>query len=564
MEGLKNSQGYLSIILSLLSQFLDIPNFQDLVSHADAVTDKTKAQDSSLVKRNMFSDLTLVAKGLFKGSNDSSGAEEAIFGKPLPDVIPNKLMNMLKFITKYVHLEGIFRVNGSKKRINDLKSILDTQGNLIDWENQESFTAHDVASLLKQYLSELPEPLLLNRYLEVHMEISKIPNDDPKKVKCVQILLLLLPENNRLLFKLLIDLLQQVTLSKSSLMDAHNIGVVFAPVLLKPQDIEVAASATCMGSSATDKLDDLHNYVEFIVSNADSLFMIPDEVQDASQRYQQKLDRGETEEDITIDIESKCVRLDPEIAQKAMKLETRNQLIDLFHATMKMEEGKMKKQRLKKFHKTYPHIVQELNQQSHSPMLPKKNTLHHSLARILSTKRSSITSINSLPSSPSTPSCSSSRLMTPQRVQCRTLTTPCHDTASMSSVFSPRIGALASTPHFSTPQLSQLATPSALLATPSAHLATPSQRVAIGTKRKVFEILQQSPTVPSRLGYQFGQDHDSEDMETEVTHAHKRPRRHIEPIEMLSREPSDDEVDSPMEMNYRDLGETGGYREYFV
>jgi len=235
-------------------------------------------------------------------------------------------------------------------------------------------------------------------------------------------------------------------------------------------------------------------------------------------------------------------------------------------------------------------------------MLPKKNTLHHSLARILSvkrlrhksrlipphpipftlpaqsvevidisdddiqlqTKRSSIASINSLPSSPSTPSCSSSRLMTPQRVQCRTLTTPCHDTASMSSVFSPRIGALASTPHFSTPQLSQLATPSALLVTPSAHLATPSQRVAIGTKRKVFEILQQSPTVPSRLGYQFGQDHDSEDMETEVTHAHKRPRRHIEPIEMLSREPSDDEADSPMEMNYRDLGETGGYREYFV
>ena len=41
--------------------------------------------------------------------------------------------------------------------------------------------------------------------------------------------------------QLLVDLLQSVTNNKSSLMDAHNIGVVFAPVLLKPQDIETAA-----------------------------------------------------------------------------------------------------------------------------------------------------------------------------------------------------------------------------------------------------------------------------------------------------------------------------------
>ena len=27
-------------------------------------------------------------------------ADEAIFGKPLPDVIPNKLMNVFKFITR--------------------------------------------------------------------------------------------------------------------------------------------------------------------------------------------------------------------------------------------------------------------------------------------------------------------------------------------------------------------------------------------------------------------------------------------------------------------------------
>ena len=53
---------------------------------------------------------------------------------------------------------------------------------------------------------------------------------------------------------------------------------------------------------------------------------MPPDVQEASERYQEKLDRGETEEDITIDIESKCVKLDPEIAQKAMHMETKNQV----------------------------------------------------------------------------------------------------------------------------------------------------------------------------------------------------------------------------------------------
>ena len=71
-----------------------------------------------------------------------------------------------------VHLEGIFRKCGSKKRINDIRKLLDSHGNVIDWSDQEVFTVHDAASVLKQYLAELPSPLLSGKHIPVHIEIA--------------------------------------------------------------------------------------------------------------------------------------------------------------------------------------------------------------------------------------------------------------------------------------------------------------------------------------------------------------------------------------------------------
>ena len=71
-----------------------------------------------------------------------------------------------------MHLEGIFRKCGSNKRIKDIKKLLDSHGNVIDWSEQEEFTVHDAASVLKQYVAELPEPLLCDKHIPIHIEIA--------------------------------------------------------------------------------------------------------------------------------------------------------------------------------------------------------------------------------------------------------------------------------------------------------------------------------------------------------------------------------------------------------
>jgi len=54
------------------------------------------------------------------------------------------------------HTEGIFRVSGSNKRINQLQAVFDappTYGKDFDWTG---YSVHDAASVLRRYLNALP------------------------------------------------------------------------------------------------------------------------------------------------------------------------------------------------------------------------------------------------------------------------------------------------------------------------------------------------------------------------------------------------------------------------
>ena len=69
-----------------------------------------------------------------------------------------------------VAAEGIFRISGSKKRQDELRHLLDKDID-INFE-EDAFTEHDVASILKYFLAELPEPIVTNAHIKVHMQIS--------------------------------------------------------------------------------------------------------------------------------------------------------------------------------------------------------------------------------------------------------------------------------------------------------------------------------------------------------------------------------------------------------
>jgi hypothetical protein len=70
-----------------------------------------------------------------------------------------------------VAAEGIFRISGSKKRQDELKHLLDKDIEI----NFNTFTEHDVASILKYFLAELPEPITTSAHIKVHMQIGGEP-----------------------------------------------------------------------------------------------------------------------------------------------------------------------------------------------------------------------------------------------------------------------------------------------------------------------------------------------------------------------------------------------------
>ncbi|KAG6921632.1 Rho GTPase activating protein 19 [Chelydra serpentina] len=69
-----------------------------------------------------------------------------------------------------LRMEGLFRVPGNSLRQQILKDALNS-GVDIDLESGE-FHSNDVASLLKMFLGELPEPLLTHKHFQAHLKIA--------------------------------------------------------------------------------------------------------------------------------------------------------------------------------------------------------------------------------------------------------------------------------------------------------------------------------------------------------------------------------------------------------
>lgn len=69
-----------------------------------------------------------------------------------------------------LHIEGLFRVPGHSLRQAALREMLNV-GAEIDLETGD-FHPNDAASLLKAYLGELPEPLLMHKHYHAHLKIG--------------------------------------------------------------------------------------------------------------------------------------------------------------------------------------------------------------------------------------------------------------------------------------------------------------------------------------------------------------------------------------------------------
>lgn len=91
------------------------------------------------------------------------------FGSPLSESDHVVLLQLITHMNTFVSSEGLFRKSGNKNRMEQLVKGLQG-GKFREMVLNKSYNAHDFASVLKQYFSELPEPLLLKRHLNAYIQ----------------------------------------------------------------------------------------------------------------------------------------------------------------------------------------------------------------------------------------------------------------------------------------------------------------------------------------------------------------------------------------------------------
>ncbi|XP_022904225.1 rho GTPase-activating protein 19-like isoform X2 [Onthophagus taurus] len=186
----------------------------------------------------------------------------------------DQIRYLIEFLKEEANIciEGIFRRTGSLNRQQELRTLLNS-GLEINLENGH-YNVHDCASVLKGFLSDLPEPLLTEAHYPVYCQIAhlKRSNDKFKEgtrfMESLQLLLLLLPKENRILLKYVLDLLN-LTASYENLnkMSVENLATLYTPHLLCPRTISPENLHT--------NSQILSEILAFMITKSPDLFQVP-------------------------------------------------------------------------------------------------------------------------------------------------------------------------------------------------------------------------------------------------------------------------------------------------
>ncbi|XP_019375844.1 PREDICTED: rho GTPase-activating protein 18 isoform X1 [Gavialis gangeticus] len=126
--------------------------------------------------------------------------------------------------------EGLLRIPGVAARVKSLCQELEAKfyEGTFNWEMVKQ---HDAASLLKLFIRELPQPLLTVEYLKAFQDVQYLPTRK-QQLQALNLLVLLLPEANRDMLKVLLEFLQRIIdYRDKNKMTLNNIAMVVAPNL---------------------------------------------------------------------------------------------------------------------------------------------------------------------------------------------------------------------------------------------------------------------------------------------------------------------------------------------
>ncbi|KAL9125825.1 MAG: hypothetical protein Q9217_005033 [Psora testacea] len=183
--------------------------------------------------------------------------------------------------------EGIFRMSGSNTLIKNLKNRFNAEGDFDLLASGQWYDVHAIASLLKQYLRELPSMILTR---ELHMQFLSVldidkrveSKDDQKKPAAYNLLVHKLPMPNFHLLRALSGyLITVVNNSETNKMDIRNIGIVFSPTLHIPTPV-ILMFLTEFESIFGNPLEEDANVP--VIESAESQALTPEDIRSPRQQ----------------------------------------------------------------------------------------------------------------------------------------------------------------------------------------------------------------------------------------------------------------------------------------
>ncbi|XP_063776649.1 rho GTPase-activating protein 10 isoform X2 [Pseudophryne corroboree] len=170
--------------------------------------------------------------------------------------------------TRGINDQGLYRVVGVSSKVQRLLSLLmDVKtGCDVDLSEDGEWEVKSITSALKLYLRSLPEPLMTYDLHEQFINPAKSGSPE-SRVNAVHFLIYKLPEKNREMLDLLVKHLANVSSNaKTNLMTVANLGVVFGPTLMRPQEETVAGIMDLKFQNIV---------VEILIENHDKIFTNP-------------------------------------------------------------------------------------------------------------------------------------------------------------------------------------------------------------------------------------------------------------------------------------------------
>ncbi|KAF3315010.1 hypothetical protein TWF173_004224 [Orbilia oligospora] len=165
-----------------------------------------------------------------------------VFGVPLEvllqrdgNAVPIVVIQCMTAVELYgLNIEGIYRQAGATTSIQKIKALFDNDPSRVDFRNLDQFfhDVNSVASTLKQFFRDLPDPLLTYGLYDEFIEAAKIDDDNVRR-DSLHALINRLPDAHYATVRALVLHLSRVMqYSTQNKMNSWNLSICFGPTLM--------------------------------------------------------------------------------------------------------------------------------------------------------------------------------------------------------------------------------------------------------------------------------------------------------------------------------------------